>query len=465
MLNGTGATWKRITRRFSWVFPFSLATALLPILPCYTYGGVNDAPADSTVATEATRNLSATPATEKENVIDADREVLHQLLEQINELEARVRELEAKEPISSSAPTPAPAASAAPIPAKPDPPAAVPAALPPQVDLNEVAPRLHLNSYGDVGYSANDQAKGANSFQVGSFDLFLTSRMSDRASVLGEVIFFAHSDNKIEPDLERMLFQFKFNDYFTFGVGRYHTDIGYYNATFHHIQWFATPIGRPLMFRFDDDGGYMPLQEIGLTMNGNIPSGKLGLHYVAEVGNGRAHSPGEEPAQNRIDDNHGKSSNVNLSAHPAWIPGLITGFSFYHDDVTPFGSAKISQSIMDAYFVYQIKKVEWLNEAMQVRNAPFGGRVFHIPGFYSQLSYGIGKYRPYFRYAWENANDLDPLFNANFGDVFVSRKNDAAFGVRYDVNSFGAFKLQYDRFSQRNLSSYNALSSQFSFSF
>ena len=112
------------------------------------------------------------------------------------------------------------------------------------------------------------------------------------------------------------MFQYKFNDYFQFGIGRYHTDIGYYNATFHHIQWFSTPIGRPLFLNFDDFGGFLPLQEVGLSMNGNIPSGDLGLHYVAEVGNGRSHIPDAETAQNRVDDNQGKSFNINISAHP-----------------------------------------------------------------------------------------------------------------------------------------------------
>ncbi|MGB9245254.1 MAG: hypothetical protein WCC03_18035 [Candidatus Acidiferrales bacterium] len=261
------------------------------------------------------------------------------------------------------------------------------------------------------------------------------------------------------------MLEYKRNDYFTFGVGRYHTDIGYYNATFHHIQWFATPIGRPLMFRFDDEGGFMPLQEIGFSANGNIPSGKFGLHWVAEVGNGRDHIPENEPAQNRTDFNHGKSFNINVSAHPAWFSGLITGFSFYHDDLTPTELPKIGQSIMDAYVVYQNQRLEWLNEALDIRDAAHGGRTFDMPAFYSQVSYAFGKYRPYFRYAFENANDADPTFSPAANDVIVSRQNDASGGIRIDLNNFAALKFQYDRFSQRNLKSYNQLSTQLSFSF
>jgi hypothetical protein len=407
-----------------------------------------------------------------------DRELLQQLLQQIQLLQARVAELEAKESlarpnqpapptaVASPADTSAVAlASAAPAsPAAAVPTASVPA-HPADIEINEVSPRLHLNAYGDVGFAAKDQGPSANTFQLGSLDLFLTSRLSDHLSVLGEFLLLAQPDNTINPDLERLMLEYKRNDYFTFGMGRYHTDIGYYNATFHHIQWFATPIGRPLMFRFDDEGGFMPLQEIGFSANGNIPSGKFGLHWVAEVGNGRDHIQGNEPAQNRTDFNHGKSFNINVSAHPAWFSGLITGFSFYHDDLTPTELPKIGQSIMDAYVVYHNQRLEWLNEALDIRDAVHGGRTFNMPAFYSQVSCAFGKYRPYFRYAFENANDADPTFGPGANDVIVRRQNDASGGIRIDINNSAALKFQYDRFSQRNLKSYNQLSTQLSFSF
>ena len=391
-----------------------------------------------------------------------EHELLEQLLQQIQLLQARVAELEAKESFARPNQPAPPVAVASPAAAVPT--ASVPA-HPADIEINEVSPRLHLNAYGDVGFAANDRGAGTNAFDVGSLDLFLTSRLSDHISVLGEFLLLAQPDNKIEPDLERLMLEYKRNDYFTFGMGRYHTDIGYYNATFHHIQWFATPIGRPLMFRFDDDGGFLPLQEIGLSANGNIPSGKLGLQWVAQAGNGRDHTPDNEPAQNRTDFNHGKSFNINVSAHPAWFSGLTTGFSVYHDDLTPTELPKIGQSIMDVYVVYRNQRLEWLNEALDIRDAVHNGRTFQAPGFYSQISYAFGRYRPYFRYAFENTNDADPVFSPAANEVVVSRQNDASVGIRVDLNSFAAFKLQYDRLSQRNMSSYNQLSSQFSFSF
>ena len=88
--------------------------------------------------------------------------------------------------------------------------------------------------------------------------------------------------------------------YFNFGVGRFHTSIGYYNTAFHQGEWFQTAIGRPFMYQFDDTGGPLPLQEVGVSTSGILPSGKLGLHYVVEAGNGRAHLLGSNPAQNKF---------------------------------------------------------------------------------------------------------------------------------------------------------------------
>ena len=87
-------------------------------------------------------------------------------------------------------------------------------------------------------------------------------------------------------------------------------------TAFHQGEWFQTAIGRPFMYQFDDTGGPLPLQEVGVSPSGILPLGKLGLHYVVEAGNGRAHLLGSNPAQNSSDTNNGKSFNVAMFAQP-----------------------------------------------------------------------------------------------------------------------------------------------------
>jgi hypothetical protein len=287
-------------------------------------------------------------------------------------------------------------------------------------------------------------------------------------SGLAEVLFVTNNDNSITPDVERLVLQYKANDHFTAGIGRYHTSIGYYNTAFHRGEWFQTAIGRPFMYAFDDQGGVLPLQEIGITTSGQIPSGKLRLGFVAEVGNGRGHLLGES-AQNEHDTNNGKSINFALSARPRWIPGLQTGFSIYHDNLTFSDGINHSELISTAYVVFNNSRYEFLNEAMMIRHPGIGSTgvpaVWHTPGFYTQFSGRWGKYRPYFRYEYINAAADEPIYGDPADGTVVGRRNGPSVGIRFDFTEQAAWKLQYDRLAQRGQTTSNGLATQFSFTF
>jgi hypothetical protein len=359
------------------------------------------------------------------------------------------------------------------IKAQPAAPAPVTALAPePVVDapaVHEVASRLKLNVFGDVGFEATDARHvTSNTFEVGSMDLFMTSRLSDRTSLLGEILFIAASDNSITPDIERLLFQYRQNDYFGFGVGRYHSSIGYYNTAFHQGAWFETAIGRPFMYAFDDEGGFLPLQEVGVTTYGKIPSGKLGLNYVAEIGNGRDHLLDGEPAQNAQDANNGKSFNVALFSRPSALPDVELGFSLYHDYVTFSDNINHGELIATVHATYLNSKYEFLNEAMLVRHTGSSTGTpgaFHTPAFYTQFSRAFGKYRPYFRYQYINAGDGEPIYGDPTDGPIVGRRQAPSVGIRYDFNEHAAFKLQYNRMTIRGEGSGNELDSQFAFTF
>jgi hypothetical protein len=376
-------------------------------------------------------------------------EINQQFLLRIEELEKEVQRL-----TSQPAPSLSPAAAPEPTPVVDTPP------------VHAVNDRLTLNVFGDVGFHATDDPEvSSNTFDIGNLDIFMTSRLSEKVSLLGEVLFIANSDNTISADVERLLLRYRYNDYFAFAMGRYHTSIGYYNTAFHRGAWFETTIGRPFMYAFDDE---IPLQEIGVTASGRIPSGKLRLHYVAEVGNGRVHTLNSEPAQNTLDQNNGKSFDVALFARPAAVPDLQVGFSIYHDYITFPDNINHSELISTAYAVYVNSKYELLNEAMLVRHTTTRAGapgIFHTSAFYTQLSRAFGKYRPYFRYEYFNSSDNDPIYgNPDDGEV-LGRRNGPSVGLRYDFNEHAAFKLQYDRLAIAGEDSSNTLGIQFAFTF
>jgi hypothetical protein len=228
-------------------------------------------------------------------------------------------------------------------------PAPAPVAEPEMPTVNEVAPRLHLNVFGDVGAQVFDHIP--DTFEFGSLDLFMTARLSDKVSTLGEVLFIAQSDNSIGLDIERLLLKYRQSDYLTASFGRYHTWVGYYNTAFNKGEFLETTVDRPFVYDFDDSGGVLPMQDVGVNATGKIPSGKMGLNYVVEVGNGRAYGLNVEPAQNNQDANNSKAINGGLFVRPDKISGLQIGFSVRHDNLTVPGPA-VAETIATVHGVF-----------------------------------------------------------------------------------------------------------------
>src|SRR5262249_54229855 len=124
----------------------------------------------------------------------------------------------------------------------------------------------------------------AGDFYTGAFDLLLTSKINDKASVLSEIVFEEQDAQAFNVDLERLLFKYDYNEHFRLSLGRYHTGIGYYNTAFHSGACLQTTADRPLIMEFANDGGFLPTQAVGISLTGSVPSGALGLNYIAEYG-------------------------------------------------------------------------------------------------------------------------------------------------------------------------------------
>ena len=106
-----------------------------------------------------------------------------------------------------------------------------------------------------------------------------------------------------------MLFNYDYNDHLRMSFGRYQTAIGYYNSAFHSAGWFQTTADRPLIMEFASDGGLLPTQAVGMSFTGSIPSGRLGLNYVAEYGSSDTIRPSLN-GQTLIDENNGNHINI-----------------------------------------------------------------------------------------------------------------------------------------------------------
>jgi hypothetical protein len=400
-----------------------------------------------------------------EAAVTSDQPTMQVLLQKIEQLEAddkllkeRVAQLEKSQVALTLSPAPAqptrvPTSSAA----HGDDPSEV--TEPEKMDVSKTL--LNIRGFGDFGLYGSNQKGNTTSFGIGELNLFITSNLSDKFKFLTELVFEVHQNNEFEEDLERVLLEYSFNDYLKLSAGRYHTAIGYYNTAYHHTTWFETATERPFLFQFEDEGGILPVHNVGVSASGQIPSGSIGLHYVAEVGNGRASSSSQvQPVQNIVDENNHKSVNLAIFARPDKIPGLQVGFSAYRDVLAPLSARKVDETILDAYAVLVRQHFEWLNEAVMIRHAPMGGsHVFDTPGFYTQISKAFGPYRPYFRYQYVNASNNEPIFPT------VGLRTGPTVGIRYNASESVALKLQYEYTEQRQQQSFNALAMQVGFTF
>jgi hypothetical protein len=403
---------------------------------------------------------------------DAEREAAELLLRRVTELEARVRELESRQngaAVSQAVPGGAAAttsrAETAAVSSREsnDPHAGHDAAGTPQdagvQDEQAGPPRLQIQGFADLGFRATNEKGRTTSFGLGQLDLFLTSRLSEKFSVLGELIVEAGEDNEFKFEIHRLLLRYQHSDYLALSAGRYHTAIGYFNTAYHHGAWFQTAANRPFIFAFESKGGVLPLHNVGLSAQGRLPRAPWGLRYVAEFGNGRAaRSPQDRAVQTSVDENNGKAFNLALFARPRQVPGLQTGFSVYRDNLTPRDAPNVGQTIFATHLVYQNSLYELLNEAVLLRHST-PARTAHALGLYTQFSRRFGRSRPYFRYQHLNVPDGFPLF-PNAG-----RRNGPSLGLRYDVSDYAALKLQYDRTWRRRLTTLDELILQLAFTF
>lgn len=401
---------------------------------------------------------------QSQTTVSVDARKIEELLDRIADLEASQKQLRARvdqlEKAQSGAAAPAAilagtvstaSASGSPVStsasakteaAKPDPSAA------PQSDqsssmsdsehMDVSRTLLNIRGFGDVGFYGGNQKGQTSSFSIGQTNLFITSNLSERVRFLTEMVFEVHENNAFQVDLERVLLEGSLSDYFKLEGGRYHSAIGYYNTAYHHSTWFQTATERPYIFEYEDEGGILPIHMVGAQASGLIPSGKMGLHYIIEAGNGRTANSTVEPVQNYVDENGHKAVNVAVFARPDAIPGLQAGFSLYRDVLSVPNSPRVYETIIDAYTVLFRPRFEWLNEALMIRHTPTGEHSYETPAFYSQVSERFGAYRPYLRYQYINASSLEPIFPR------VGLRTGPSVGIRFDATESVALKLQYD---------------------
>ncbi len=301
--------------------------------------------------------------------------------------------------------------------------------------------RNGINNASGVPYNPPAQRAG-NSFYTGEFDLFIQSQLADNLSVLGETVIASSTENEWGLDVERLELQWSPSEYFNVDMGRFHTQMGYYNTAYHHGTWFQNAVGRPDFLEYEDSGGLLPVHSVGLSIHGTVPSGGLNLTYYLEVANGRNYTTSSGQTQNVADNNNDKAINLALVAKPDWFPGGQFGVGAYHDTLNPEGLPRTDEWIWNAHVAWHSAVWELMAEGFLLRHHVTGDDSHYTPMFYVQAARKFGKYTPYARFTYANASANDAIYTTilNQGGLHYG----PSIGLRYDLSTYVAFKLQYD---------------------
>ena len=330
----------------------------------------------------------------------------------------------------------------------PDAPA-LPQELPSSVGLSN----MRIRGYADVGVGKAPQEKlpegglqkSKASFQIADFHLFVTAKLSDQWSFLSELLITSDFSNEMSAEMDRLVFQYNPNKHLRVGFGKFNTAIGYYSNEFHRAKFYQTATGRPFMFTDEDNGGILPVHQVGITVQGEIPSGVLGLHYIGEITNGRAFNLNSAEVQNFSDGNNGKAVNVGLFVRPDAAPALDAGFTVYRDTLEPDGLGKVRETITAVHAVWMTPNFELLGEmAILTHDVEATAVTATSKTLYTQVSKRFGIVRPYARYEYQDVPAADPVFGV--GDVAIAFgiRKAVSGGLHFDIRQFAVVKVQFD---------------------
>ena len=287
-----------------------------------------------------------------------------------------------------------------------------------------------FRGFMDVNFAVNDSA----SFRLGKFDLYNTSRVSDRISFLSEVISEVEEDGKIKVHIARIIATYEYDNYLKFSMGRVHTAIGMWTSLYLHSTVLQPTADRPLLFKFEDEGGILPTHSNGASVSGDF-IGKYKFGYQVMVANGIG-------STDFADNNKGKSFNASFSLNP--IKPLKLGVAMFTDKITagtptmhdlPL-AADMRQSFVTGSVDFTKGKFRFITEYVYLINDMDSIDVQHTQGFYAYAGYSIGKITPYARYDWLEPSNTDPYFELADIRQFLG-------GLRYDFNYKTNLKLEY----------------------
>ncbi|MDB4884418.1 MAG: hypothetical protein JWL95_3184 [Gemmatimonadetes bacterium] len=310
-------------------------------------------------------------------------------------------------------------------------------------DVADEGQKTIIHGFADINYLTGGNNTGRTSaFGLGQFDLYITSRISDRLSFLGETVF-EHDDKSSQfvVDVERVIAQYALTDHLRVEAGKVHTPLGYWNNAYHHGLALQPTITRPQLVQFEDDGGPLPIHTVGVQLSGrDLSVAHLGFDVL--LGNPLGNRP--------TTDNRNEAASVTLALHSQVTSSLRVGVSGYRDNLrtgspTPSGdtlNAPMTQTIGGGFVAYFSDRAEAVLEGHQVSNRSVN-RTTSSPNWFVYAGYRLAdRVVPYVVHEEVRLSEGDPYFAS---DRFRRETG----GIRFEQSAGAVVKLEIRSIDRR----------------
>lgn len=291
-------------------------------------------------------------------------------------------------------------------------------------------------------------------FGIGEQDLFITSRLNDNFSFLGETVFkFSNgSDTDFNASVERIIVSYNYKGNHSLLFGKHHTPINYWNDAYHHGRVFFPTIARPLLF----SSHFIPIHTTGIAFQG-LNLGNLRFGYNIMIGNGLGSTD--------VADNN-KAKSITASLHIKPLNNWQFGLSYYRDEIdqgtlihgNPVVNAT-NQNLLNATVAHFGRKFELLAESTLASNDI--ETVGQTTSFASYLYGGLRlneKVVPYIRYDNLTFDNADQFFNQEDTQAFIA-------GLRYEISYLIVLKMEYQITDREISGSSNLINAQIAIGF
>lgn len=315
-----------------------------------------------------------------------------------------------------------------------------------------------IRGFTNVDYRASDDSAGQKGFNLGQYDLFITSRLTERWSFLGETVFEFDPDiNDFHVDVERVVIGYTINNHFRVDAGKHHNPLGYWNTAYHHGAVMQPTIDRPPLVAFEDDGGPLPIHTTGVMASGrDLGPAHLGVDVL--LGNGIG-------ATADGDNNNAKSVTVAVSSQVT--SQIQVGVNGYLDHLAAgtqgLGLLALAepmrQSIVGGYAALMGSALEGIAEYQHIANAPSGLSTTSNDGFFVYGGYRVGRWVTYARYDQFDVAAADPYY---FG---MPSYKGGLVGGRWDFSAMTTGKLELRRNEPTGSKKVNELAAQIAIGF